>query len=70
MNRKQPVDAKQLDLAQNWENWRNQIKLQYPDLTDEDLLYEIEKEEELLTRLEAKTGKTKEEIYDWLHLMG
>lgn len=70
MNRKQPVDAKQLDLAQNWESWRNQIKQEYPDLTDEDLLYEIEKEEELLTRLETKTGKTKEEIYDWLHLMG
>lgn len=70
MNRKQPIDAKQLDLASNWERWRNQIKKEYPGITDEDLLYEIEKEEELLERLGNKTGKTREQIYDWLHLMG
>lgn len=70
MNRKENVDENQLDLASNWERWRNQIKKEYPDITDDDLLYEVEKEEELLKRLQTKTGKTKSQIYDWLHLMG
>lgn len=70
MNRKQPVDDKQLDLAHNWERWKGQVQEQYPDLTEDDLVYEIEKEEELLERLQTKTGKTREQIYDWLHLMG
>lgn len=58
------------DLKNNWQRWRESVKKAYPHLTDEDLLYEINKEEELLKRLQEKTGKTKKEIYDWLRVMG
>jgi hypothetical protein len=57
-------------IIHNWDRWKEHIKQQYPDVTDEDLIYELEKEEEVFERLEKKTGKTKEEIYNWLHMMG
>lgn len=54
----------------DWERRKDAFRLEYPHLTDEDTLYELGKEVALLERLEAKTGKTKEEITDWLHIMG
>ena len=41
-----------------------------PDLTDQDLVYEIGKEEELLERLQKKLNKNEHEIRKWLSLMG
>jgi len=38
-------------------------------LTDDDLLYAEGKEDELLGKLQQKTGKTKEEVEDWLDKM-
>ena len=54
----------------NWEKWKTNIKSEYPDLTDEDLRYEASREEELLEKLQMKTGKTKAQIFEWLHMMG
>lgn len=53
-----------------WERSKEQIKKEYPDLTDEDLRCEPGKEEELLERLQQKLKKTKKEIRNWLHIMG
>lgn len=53
-----------------WEQRKDAFRLEYPHLSDEDTLYEIGKEQALLERLEEKTGKTKQEITDWLHIMG
>lgn len=58
------------DIFKNWEESKKRLKQQYPHLTDEDLYYEIGKEEELLERLQGKMNKTKEEIFNWLHIMG
>lgn len=58
------------DIKNNWHRWKHKVKEQYPNLSDEDLEYEIDKEEDLLERLQEKTRKTKKEIYNWLHLMG
>ena len=58
------------DFQKRWPEMREQIKKEYPEIEDVDLLYEIEKEVELLERLQEKTGKTREEIYNWLHIMG
>ncbi len=55
---------------ENWEQTKKQLKAQYPNLTEDDLCYEIGKEEELLKHLEQKLGKTKKEIRNWLHIMG
>lgn len=36
------------------------------DLTDDDLRYEEGKEDELIGRLQKRTGKTKQELKDWI----
>lgn len=46
----------------NWNEQKNRLKSKYPTLTDSDLRYEDGKKEEMLTKLQKKLGKTKEEI--------
>lgn len=53
-----------------WEKHKATLQQQHPHLTDEDLAYKVGQEEELLERLQAKLGKTKKEIRNWLSLMG
>ncbi len=53
-----------------WEQRKDAFRTENPDLTDDDMFYELGKEQELLERLEKKTGKTHQEITDWLHIMG
>lgn len=54
----------------NWEQTKLKLQKEYPHLTEDDLCYEIGKEEELLKRLQEKLGKTKKEIRNWLSVMG
>jgi uncharacterized protein YjbJ (UPF0337 family) len=51
-----------LEIKGNWNEAAGKLKQQYADLTDDDLLFEKGKEEELLGRLQKKLGKTKEEV--------
>ena len=55
---------------ENWELKKAKLLKEHPDLTTDDLIYEIGKEEELLKRLEEKLKQNKEEIRKWLSLMG
>ncbi|NML38723.1 CsbD family protein [Chitinophaga sp. G-6-1-13] len=55
-----------LKVKGNWNQLKGKIKQQYADLTDDDLLYVEGKEDELLGRIQQKTGKTKEEIKSWI----
>jgi|SoiMethySBSTD1v2_1073268.scaffolds.fasta_scaffold3247123_2 hypothetical protein len=55
---------------QNWQTIKDAIKKDHPDLTEQDLVYEIGKEEELLERLQKKLNKSEHEIRKWLSLMG
>lgn len=57
-------------IADNWDEHKKKLQETYPQLTDEELMLEIGKEKELLERLQKKLGKTKQEIYKWLHIMG
>ena len=44
-------------------NWtKGKLKKQYADITHNDLLYEEGMEDELVGRLQKKSGKTKDEI--------
>ena len=43
---------------------KGKLKQQYANLTDDDLLFAEGKEEELSGRLQAKLGKSKEEVRD------
>ena len=49
-----------------WNQLKGKAKQQWAELTDDDLLYVEGKEEELLGRLQEKTGKTKEELQLWI----
>ncbi|WP_254560774.1 CsbD family protein [Dyadobacter diqingensis] len=48
----------------NWNELKGKLKQQYADLTDDDLLYEEGKEDELLGKLQTKLGKTRQEVED------
>ena len=50
-----------------WNELKGVVKQRYADITDDDLLFAEGKEDELLGKLQQKTGKTKEEVEDWLN---
>ena len=45
-----------------WKQAKGKLKQKYAELTDDDLQYAEWKSDELLGRLQEKTGKTKEEL--------
>jgi len=61
-----PNSGASLKVKGNWNEIKGKIKQQYASLTDDDLLYEEGKEDELYGRLQKKTGHTKEEIKKWI----
>lgn len=54
----------------NWKEIKGKMKQEYAELTDNDLMYENGKEEEMIGRLQTKLGKTKQEIKDWVNSIG
>ncbi len=55
------TDAK-FQIQGSWKEIKGKLKQKYADLTDDDLLYEEGKDDELLGRLQRKLGKTIEEV--------
>ena len=55
-----------LQIKGNWNEVKGKVKQKWADLTDDDLLYEEGKEDELYGRIQKKTGKTKEEVKSWI----
>ncbi len=51
-----------LELKGTWNEAKGKLKQKYADLTDDDLTFEEGKEDEMLGRLQQKTGRTKEEL--------
>ena len=51
-----------LTVKGNWNQAKGKLKAAYADLTDNDLLLEEGKEDEMYGRLQKKLGKTREEI--------
>ncbi len=60
------MESWKLKLKGTWNEVKGKVKQQYADLTDDDLLYEEGKDDELLGRLQKKMGKTKEEVKEWI----
>jgi uncharacterized protein YjbJ (UPF0337 family) len=48
----------------NWKEISGSLKQKYANLTDDDLLYKVGKEEEMMGRLQKKLGTTKEGLRD------
>lgn len=53
-------------LRGNWNQIKGKLKEEYAQLTDDDLLYHDGKEDQLLGRIQEKTGKTKQEIKNFI----
>lgn len=51
----------------NWNILKGKMKQEYAELTDDDLQYAEGKEDEMLGRIQNKTGKTKQEVKDWIN---
>ena len=56
------MESWKLKLSGNWNDLKGKVKKQYADLTDDDLLYEDGKDDELVGRIQKKIGKTKDEV--------
>lgn len=50
------------EIRGNWNELKGKMKQKYASLTDDDLMYEEGKEDEMWGRLEQKLGKAKKEI--------
>lgn len=59
------TDAK-FQVTGNWESQAKHLKEKYAQLTDADLKFETGKEDELLTRLENRLAKKREEVITML----
>lgn len=53
-----------LTIKGNWNEIKGKLKQQYGQLTDEDLVFAEGKEDELLGRLQKKTGRTKDDLIE------
>lgn len=45
-----------------WSQKKEKLKKQYTTLSDDDLMYEKGEEEELISRIQRKLGKSKKEV--------
>ncbi len=55
-----------LELKGTWNETKGKLKQKYAQLTDDDLLFTEGKEDELLGRLQKKTGETKENLRSYI----
>lgn len=53
-------------LKGNWNQVKGKLKEKYGELTDDDLTYEEGQLDQLLGRIQKATGKTKQEIKDYI----
>ena len=51
-----------LSFKGTWNEMTGKLKQKYADLTDDDLMFAEGKEDEMLGRLQQRTGRTKEEL--------
>lgn len=49
-----------------WNQIKGSLKQKYAQLTDDDLLFEEGKEEEVIGRIQKRTGETKENIRSFI----
>lgn len=60
------MNSTELKLKGNWNMIKGKLKEQYAELTEDDLMYEEGKEDQMLARIQKKTGKAKESIKSFI----
>lgn len=53
-------------LKGNWNELKGKIKAEYAELTEDELTYQEGQEDQLLGILQQKTGKTKQQVKEWI----
>ena len=53
-------------LKGNWNELKGKIKEEYAELTDDELTYQEGQEDQLLGKIQQKTGKTKQQVKEWI----
>jgi uncharacterized protein YjbJ (UPF0337 family) len=56
-----------LQIKGGWNELKGKIKQAYGDLTDDDLVREEGKDDELLGKMQKKTGKSRDELVKWIN---
>jgi uncharacterized protein YjbJ (UPF0337 family) len=56
-----------LEIKGKWNEIKGKVKQAYADLTEDDVAYVEGKEDELLGRIQQKTGKKREELVTWIN---
>jgi uncharacterized protein YjbJ (UPF0337 family) len=56
-----------LQIKGGWNELKGKIKQAYGDLTDDDLVREEGKDDEMLGKLQQKTGKSRDELVKWIN---
>ena len=51
------------ELKGKWDEQKGKLKQKYATLTDNDLMFEEGKKDEMMGKLQIKLGKTKEELH-------
>ncbi len=58
-----------LEIKGKWNQIKGSLKKKYGNLTDDDLTYIEGEEDQLLGRLQEKTGKSRQELIDEINKM-
>lgn len=58
----EPQEEYDFEMHGSWEDVKRQLRQNYDEITEEDLAYEKGRENEMLDRLQARIGKTRDEI--------
>jgi len=56
-----------LEIKGAWNETKGKMKKAYADLTDDDMLREEGKDDEMLGKLQKKTGKSRDELVKWIN---
>ena len=56
-----------LRIKGNWNQMKNKIKQKFPDLTDDDLTFVEGREDELLGKIQRRTGKPRDEVVNYIN---
>lgn len=61
------ITTMDLQIKGKWNELKGKVKQAYGDLTEDDLTHEEGKDDELLGKLQQKTGKGRDELVKWLN---
>lgn len=56
-----------LRIKGNWNELKGQLKQRFSNLTDDDLMYQEGREDELIGRIQRKTGKSQDEVINFIN---